>query len=182
MAEKRESEELNKSPKRIKLNLQQYVSKNNGSIDKLYLNKKLICFLYEQNSVLIKVSDINGEILNVKGINEYYCYVEYKKCTGQKKCYNGCNVKKYSESKWKFLDTVNQRIFSINIEKWSAQEGCEQWAFATNHLVIKYVEAMTPEDLIISTIAIDEKMVTFKQDNIEICVKVKKDSNPFQLC
>nr|QBK93903.1 MAG: uncharacterized protein LCPAC406_02170 [Pithovirus LCPAC406] len=176
----------NKDAKKMKIGVERYVSKNNGLIDKIYTNKKLICFLYEQQSNLIKIDDIkDGAITDVTGIDEFYCYVKYRQFTGEKKCdrYGKCCEKIFAEPEWKYFDCNNKKIFSISTVAWNAQEHeAKQWAFAIDPIVMRYVETMNPLDLIISTVAEDEKMVMFKQGSTTVCVKMKKDSNSFQLC
>nr|QBK93454.1 MAG: uncharacterized protein LCPAC404_01580 [Pithovirus LCPAC404] len=187
MTTKREAEEQPKSEtsaKNRKLNMKEYVSKNNGSIDRLYENRKLICFLYEQKCDLIEVSDINGTLSNIAGIDKFYCYVQYRSFISKENCYS-CSesvYKKYGKPEWLYLDTINQNIFNFNIAKCDTQNNSKQWAFATSPLVIKYVKIMKPLDLVISTVTDDKKIVTFMQGNTVICLKIEKESKPFQLC
>nr|QBK92461.1 MAG: uncharacterized protein LCPAC401_00990 [Pithovirus LCPAC401] len=175
-----------KDAKNMKIEAKKYVSKHDGSIDKNYTNIELICFLYEKQSNLIKVNDLaGGEIQEVRGINKFYCYVKYRQYTGEKKCdrFGGRIEKTFAEPEWQYLDCIRKKIFNISTAEWNAQKHeSKQWAFAIDPIVIMYVEVMKPLDLIISTMNENEEMITFKQSSIIMCVKMKKDSNSFQLC
>ena len=176
MSNKREAEdELNKTVKRMKPHVEEYVSKIDGSIDMIVANKKLICFLYEEKSDLLIISDINGELSDVTVVHKHYCLVAYRQYMR--------NNRISTTKERVVLDTTNQKVFTIDPKKWDNQaDVSKQWAFSTNPLVIKYVKDVNPADLIISTISENEKMMTFTQGDCVICVKTEKNSSIHQLC
>nr|QBK92992.1 MAG: uncharacterized protein LCPAC403_01260 [Pithovirus LCPAC403] len=150
-----------------KMKFQEYVSRKNGSIHKIFLNRRLQCYLYEHESDLIGVDDVKyNSIESITGIDERYCIINY---TAPRDSY--------------VLDTINQKIFYLDPDKWNRQEGeSNQYIFATNDLVINYVKERKPSDLMISLVKEDEKIVVLKKKSIAACVKVKKDVNLVQLC
>jgi len=173
-------------PSNKKLKIKEYVSMINGSIREVHTQSSLLCYLYENRSDLIKTIEIDkGKLTDIRIINSKYCKVNYEPWLKSKKCHcdDECIVDTYGPKLGAVLDFERQVLFTIDNDKWYKQEDkCKDWSFVTNDLVIKYVRSKKPKNLIVSSIAGDEAVYSFKKNNEVICIKTKGVFDIFVMC
>nr|QBK93934.1 MAG: uncharacterized protein LCPAC406_02480 [Pithovirus LCPAC406] len=152
-----------------KLKVKEYVSFSDGTIQGLYRDISLLCYLYENKCDLIKtVAMGGGQLTNIRCINSRYCRVTFIYMLTKQET---------------VLDTDNQILFKIDLAKWKTQgSDSKDWSFCNNDLVIQYVKNTKPESLIVSSLADDEKIITYVKNKEVICLKVKKSCDIFVLC